>query len=80
MVVNYKEKFALIIQNCTTFMEKQLDPCNCLGMKAFAESHGLEKLAADAEKMILQKFMELVEYEEFLTMPKGKRSKNKKLF
>ena len=59
-------------------MEKQLDPCNCLGMKAFAESHGLEKLAADAEKMILQKFMELVEYEEFLTMPKGKRSKNKK--
>ena len=45
-------------------MEKQLDPCNCLGMKAFAESHGLEKLAKDAEKMILQKFMELVEYEE----------------
>jgi hypothetical protein len=51
-------------------MEKQLDPCNCLGMKAFADAHGLENLSRDSEKMILQKFMQLVEYEEFLTIPK----------
>jgi len=35
----------LLRKNCTAFMEKQLDPCNCLGMRAFAESHGLEKLS-----------------------------------
>ena len=39
-------------------------------MKAFADAHGLENLSRDSEKMILQKFMQLVEYEEFLTIPK----------
>ena len=121
----------LLKRKCTDFMYKQLDPCNCLGMKvslyrapvsdtliltgtlvtgtlgkfistgiqyaaylfqrafwlkstkpymmircpfnqfqAFADAHGLEKLGIAAENMILEKFMDLVEYEEFLTMPK----------
>ena len=39
-------------------------------IQAFADAHGLEKLGIAAENMILEKFMDLVEYEEFLTMPK----------
>ena len=60
----------LLKTKCTEFMFHQLDPCNCLGMKAFADAHGLVKLGVAAENMILEKFMDLVEYEEFLTMPK----------
>ena len=38
--------------------------------QAFADAHNLKKLSSAAENMILEKFMDLVEYEEFLTMPK----------
>lgn len=47
----------LLKTKCTEFMYHQLDPCNCLGMKAFADAHGLEKLGIAAECMILEKFM-----------------------
>ena len=60
----------LLRRNCTAFMEKQLDPCNCLGMKHFADAHGLEKLSVDAEKMILEKFMEVMSHDEFKLMPR----------
>ena len=39
-------------------------------IQAFADAHGLRHLGVAAENMILEKFMDLVEYEEFLAMPK----------
>ena len=39
-------------------------------IQAFADAHGLTKLGTAAENMILEKFMDVIEYEEFLTMPR----------
>ena len=53
---------------CCDFLEEQLDPSNCLGIKAFAETHGCEELRKAAEKYILKHFVELVDSEEFLQL------------
>lgn len=53
---------------CCEFLEQQLDPSNCLGIKTFAETHSCEELRKAAEKYILKHFVNLVESEEFLQL------------
>lgn len=53
---------------CTKFLETQLDPCNCIGMKSFAEAHSLTTLFKRASSMIFERFSEVVEHEEFLEL------------
>ncbi|XP_078353958.1 kelch-like protein 12 [Oculina patagonica] len=53
---------------CCEFLEQQLDPSNCLGIKTFAETHGCEELRKAAEKYILKHFVDLVDSEEFLQL------------
>ncbi|XP_068748404.1 kelch-like protein 12 isoform X2 [Montipora capricornis] len=53
---------------CCKFLEQQLDPSNCLGIRSFAESHGCEELRYAAEKYILKHFVDLVQSEEFLQL------------
>ena len=53
---------------CCEFLEQQLDPSNCLGIKTFAETHSCEELRKAAEKYILKHFVTLVESEEFLQL------------
>ena len=53
---------------CCHFLEEQLDPSNCLGIKTFAETHGCEELRKAAEKYILKHFVELVDSEEFMQL------------
>merc|ERR1712038_2041762 len=36
-------------QACSEFLEAQLDPSNCLGIRIFAENHGCEALRQAAE-------------------------------
>lgn len=54
---------------CSAFLEKQLDPTNCLGIKIFAESHGCVTLSNAAEKYSVQVFDEIIENEEFKLLP-----------
>lgn len=57
------------IQNaCCEFLEQQLHPSNCLGIRSFAETHGCEQLRQAAEKYILKHFVDLVGSEEFLEL------------
>lgn len=57
------------VQNaCCCFLEQQLHPSNCLGIRLFAETHGCEELRCAAEKYILKHFVSLVESEEFLAL------------
>lgn len=57
------------VQNaCCEFLEQQLDPSNCLGIRSFAEAHGCEELRKAAEKYILKYFVDLVDSEEFLQL------------
>uniref|UniRef100_H2YWC8 BTB domain-containing protein n=1 Tax=Ciona savignyi TaxID=51511 RepID=H2YWC8_CIOSA len=55
---------------CTRFLEAQLDPCNCIGMREFAEAHALSALFSTASEMIMEKFADVVVHEEFLELPK----------
>ncbi|XP_063989828.1 ring canal kelch homolog [Diachasmimorpha longicaudata] len=53
---------------CCDFLQAQLHPSNCLGIRAFADLHGCLELLAHADTYIEQHFSEVVEGEEFLTL------------
>ncbi|XP_015518884.1 ring canal kelch homolog isoform X1 [Neodiprion lecontei] len=53
---------------CCDFLQAQLHPSNCLGIRAFADLHGCMELLAHADSYIEQHFSEVVEGEEFLTL------------
>lgn len=53
---------------CCEFLEEQLDPSNCLGIKSFAEAHGCTELRQAAQEYILKHFTGLVESEEFMLL------------
>ncbi|XP_026999037.1 kelch-like protein 24a [Tachysurus fulvidraco] len=53
---------------CAKFLEDQLDPCNCLGMQRFAETHSLKQLAGRCRGYALQNFPEVAQHEEFLDL------------
>ncbi|XP_071439101.1 ring canal kelch homolog [Hetaerina americana] len=53
---------------CCEFLQTQLHPTNCLGIRAFADLHGCSELLQRAEAYTEQHFMEAVECEEFLSL------------
>ncbi|KAL1115636.1 hypothetical protein AAG570_005926 [Ranatra chinensis] len=53
---------------CCDFLQSQLHPTNCLGIRAFADLHGCIELLTNAESFIEQHFSEVVECEEFLAL------------
>ncbi|GJQ73303.1 putative BTB And C-terminal Kelch [Trypoxylus dichotomus] len=53
---------------CCDFLQAQLHPSNCLGIRAFADLHGCLDLLNSAESYIELHFPEVVECEEFLTL------------
>ncbi|KAG8234268.1 hypothetical protein J437_LFUL006513, partial [Ladona fulva] len=53
---------------CCEFLQTQLHPTNCLGIRAFAELHNCSSLLSRAEAYIEQHFMEVVKCEEFLSL------------
>eukprot|EP00096_Caligus_rogercresseyi_P007352 TRINITY_DN2518_c0_g2_i1.p1 TRINITY_DN2518_c0_g2~~TRINITY_DN2518_c0_g2_i1.p1 ORF type:complete len:606 (-),score=177.56 TRINITY_DN2518_c0_g2_i1:164-1981(-) len=54
---------------CCEFLKRQLDPSNCLGIRAFADTHACRDLLHVAEKFTQHKFPEVVENEEFRLLP-----------
>ncbi|XP_066290529.1 kelch-like protein 20 isoform X1 [Branchiostoma lanceolatum] len=53
---------------CCQFLEKQLAPCNCLGIRQFADLHSCNQLRNEANKYLHQHFSEVIQEEEFLLM------------
>ncbi|KAL5240439.1 hypothetical protein ACI65C_007849 [Semiaphis heraclei] len=53
---------------CTEFMQTQLRPSNCLGIKAFADLHNSMELLSISEVYIKQKFLYVAQCEEFLSL------------
>ena len=51
---------------CCNFLEKLLEPSNCLGIASIASKFDCISLNEKATKMVYQEFMEVVEGEEFL--------------
>jgi len=60
--------FTGVKQACSEFLEKQLDPSNCLGIRIFAENHGCESLRQAAELYSFKHFEDVTQLEEFCTL------------
>lgn len=60
---------------CCEFLQAQLHPTNCLGIRAFADLHGCLELLTHAETYIEQHFSEIIECEEFLSLSSQQVSK-----
>lgn len=54
---------------CCEFLRRQLDPSNCLGIRAFADTHSCLDLLRVADKYTQHNFQEVMESEEFLLLP-----------
>lgn len=51
---------------CCEFLQSQLHPTNCLGIRAFADLHGCLDLLANTKSYIERHFTEVLECDEFL--------------
>ncbi|CAI2302977.1 unnamed protein product [Caenorhabditis sp. 36 PRJEB53466] len=57
------------VQNsCCEYLRKQLDPSNCLGIRAFADTHACKELLSSADEFALKNFSSIVGKEEFLLL------------
>ena len=56
---------------CCEFLKRQLDPSNCLGIRAFADTHACRDLLRVADKFAQHNFVEVIDHEEFLLLPLG---------
>lgn len=54
---------------CCEFLRSQLDPSNCLGIRAFADTHSCRELLRIADKYTQNNFIEVMQNEEFLLLP-----------
>ncbi|CAG5865581.1 unnamed protein product [Menidia menidia] len=59
-------QFVAVKQACEDFLIRLLDVDNCLGMHSFAELHLCLRLEREARRVMLSRFSELIEQEEFL--------------
>ncbi|XP_062830541.1 kelch-like protein 35 isoform X2 [Anolis carolinensis] len=53
---------------CITFLERQLHPCNCLGIMRFANSFSISSLVEKSRRLVLEGFVEVSHHEEFLEL------------
>ncbi len=52
---------------CCEFLKRQLDPSNCLGIRAFADTHACRDLLRIADKFTQHNFQEVVSLKFYLT-------------
>lgn len=60
---------------CCDFLNSQLDPSNCLGIRDFAETHNCLDLMQAAELFSQKHFAEVVQQEEFMLLSQGEVEK-----
>lgn len=59
----------MVAKACCEFMKKHLHPTNCIGVHNFAHQHNRIELIKMADDYILENFLEVVDTEEFKTLP-----------
>ncbi len=55
-------QLAEIQEACCEFLKRQLDPSNCLGIRAFADTHSCRELLRIADKFTQHNFQEVRNY------------------
>lgn len=53
---------------CVEFLQNQLNPSNCLGIKEFADFYNCMELLSSSEEYIKKYFLKVVETDEFLSL------------
>ncbi|XP_016658623.1 ring canal kelch homolog isoform X2 [Acyrthosiphon pisum] len=53
---------------CEEFLQTQLNPSNCLGIRAFADLHNCTDLMSSSDAYIKKQFLEVAKYNEFLRL------------
>ncbi|KAL5018240.1 hypothetical protein ScPMuIL_003962 [Solemya velum] len=53
---------------CCEFLQSQLHPTNCLGIKSFADLHACTDLFTYSQTYIEQHFIEIVQFDEFVSL------------
>lgn len=61
--------FPEVREICCKFFEMHLDASNCLDIRNFAESNGCLRFVEIVDKFVIEHFSDVVQLEEFLTMP-----------
>lgn len=61
--------FPAAFKATSKFLSKQLDPSNCIGIRAFAKTHGSSELVETATAYFLEHFMETVKNDEYVNLP-----------
>ncbi|CAG2115853.1 unnamed protein product, partial [Medioppia subpectinata] len=59
-----------IVSICCQYMNRQLDPINCIGILRFAEFLSCTSLRFDSKRYIERHFAEVIKEEEFFDLPK----------
>ncbi|XP_006811771.1 kelch-like protein 29 [Saccoglossus kowalevskii] len=62
-------QYKTIVQAASEYLERQLHPDNCLGIKYVAEMHACTRLYERASAYALDRFPQVVKNEEFLQLP-----------
>ena len=60
---------------CSDFLQRQLHPSNCLGIRSFAGTYSCTGLLKASEKYINEHFNDVVQNEEFLLLPREELTK-----
>lgn len=62
-------QFHEVAELCCKFLETQLDPSNCLGIRKFVEAHGCSNFLESIDRYVLQKFREVSKSDEYNLLP-----------
>ncbi|XP_035697238.1 kelch-like protein 21 isoform X1 [Branchiostoma floridae] len=63
-------QFPAVRDACCQFLERQLDPTNCIGIHKFAETHHCKELAETSKAFVLDHFLDVCQSREFLALDK----------
>lgn len=58
-----------LVEKCCYFLENELHPSNCLGIRRFADSHGCFQLGKTGYQYALRNFNQMTQLEEFFQCP-----------
>ncbi len=59
-----------VVQSCTRYLVRELEPGNAIGILRFARDHNCSELAREATRHVHERFAEVTEGEEFRDAPR----------
>ena len=65
----YLVQFHEVLELCCQFLETQLDPSNCLGIRKFTEDHRCVNFLKVVDKFVLENFREVMNSEGYALLP-----------